>query len=289
MNGKPRIFLLLRFLLGDRSPRYRGALRFLPPITYQEYHTHFSYANNNKLIDVLLMAVSTGMKKSQLLTTVTFPFRIVLIWLEYQITFYLRNISQEGAVSGFGWWRYSRWAAALAIVPVLALAGVNHAMAEPSFDEAQAAYERRDFDLAYRLLSDLAADSHPDAQNLLGVMYENSDGVALDFAKAASWYEKAARQGDAEAQFKYGEGVPRSEERAAYWYSKAAENGLLLAQYTLGLMYRQGRGVPKDDKLAAYWLPQVADRGFAVAQLNLGIMYLRGEGSNAIQKGRANS
>ena len=199
LNGKPRVFLLLRFLLGDRSPRYRGALRFLPPITYQEYYTHFSHAYNNKLIDVLLMPVSTGMKKPQLLTAVAFRFRIVLIWLECQITFYLRNIGQEGAVSGFGWWRYRRWAAALAVAPVLDLAGVNQAIAEPSFDEAQAAYEQRDFDLAYRLLSDLAGDGHPDAQNLLGVTYENSDGVALDFAKAASWYEQAARQGHAEA------------------------------------------------------------------------------------------
>ncbi len=125
-------------------------------------------------------------------------------------------------MSGFGWWRYRRWAAALAVAPVLALAGVNQAMAEPSFDEAQPAYERREFDAAYRMFSELAADGHPDAQNLLGVMYENSDGVALDFAKAASWYEKAARQGHAEAQlnlgvlFENGEGVPRSEERAAY-------------------------------------------------------------------------
>ncbi len=204
-----------------------------------------------------MMPVSTEMKNSQLSTTVAFPFRNVMIWMEYQITFIFRNISQEGAMSCLGWWR-GKWAAALAVAPVLALAGVNQAMAEPSFDEAQTAYEQKDFDAAYRMLSALAVDGNPDAQNLLGVMYENSDGVALDFAKAAAWYERAARQGHAEAQlnlgvlFENGEGVPRSQERAAYWYSKAAENGLLLAQYTLGLMYRQGRGVPKDDKLAAY-------------------------------------
>ena len=190
------------------------------------------------------------MKKSQLLTAVAFRFRIVLIWLEYQITFYLRNISQEGAVSGFGWWRYRRWAAALAVASVLALAGVNQAVAEPSFDEAQAAYERLDFAVAYRLLSDLAAAGDSDAQNLIAVMYENSEGIARDLAKAASWYEKAARQGHAEAQlnlgvlFENGEGVPRSEERAAYWYSKAAENGGLLAQY------RRDRLTCRSDSLA---------------------------------------
>ena len=56
-------------------------------------------------------------------------------------------------------------------------------------------------------------------------MYEISEGIARDLAKAATWYEQAARQGHAEAQlnlgvlFENGEGVPQSDERAAYWYS----------------------------------------------------------------------
>ena len=34
----------------------------------------------------------------------------------------------------------------------------------------------------------------------LGVLYENGQGVAQDYAKAREWYEKAAEKGDANAK-----------------------------------------------------------------------------------------
>jgi TPR repeat protein len=38
-----------------------------------------------------------------------------------------------------------------------------------------------------------------------------------------------------------------------YWYQKAAEQGLAEAQYNLGFMYVNGKGVLKDYKQAVYW------------------------------------
>lgn len=38
------------------------------------------------------------------------------------------------------------------------------------------------------------------AQNNLGQMYKNGQGVTQDYAEAMKWYLKAAEQGDAEAQ-----------------------------------------------------------------------------------------
>ena len=53
------------------------------------------------------------------------------------------------------------------------------------------------------------------AQNNLGLMYANGEGVPEDDAEAVHWYRKAAKQGYADAQYNlglmydYGEGVTR--------------------------------------------------------------------------------
>ena len=42
-----------------------------------------------------------------------------------------------------------------------------------------------------------AADKNNDtAQNMLGVIYENGDGVSQDYSQAESWYRKAALNGN---------------------------------------------------------------------------------------------
>jgi TPR repeat protein len=67
-------------------------------------------------------------------------------------------------------------------------------------------------------------------QEALG--YENGEGVDRDAAKAAELYCKAARLGDAEAQFNLGwmyangRGVERSDANAAFFFHAAAEQGL---------------------------------------------------------------
>lgn len=67
-------------------------------------------------------------------------------------------------------------------------------------------------------------------QEALG--YENGEGVERDATKAAELYCKAARLGDAEAQFNLGwmyangRGVERSDANAAFFFHAAAEQGL---------------------------------------------------------------
>lgn len=67
-------------------------------------------------------------------------------------------------------------------------------------------------------------------QEALG--YENGEGVDRDPVKAAELYCKAARLGDAEAQFNLGwmyangRGVERSDANAAFFFHAAAEQGL---------------------------------------------------------------
>ena len=59
---------------------------------------------------------------------------------------------------------------------------------------------------------------------------------------------------------------------------KAAERGDAVAQFNLGIMYRNGEGVPEDDAEAARWYRRAAEQGHAGAQLNLGVIYDNGEG-----------
>ena len=116
----------------------------------------------------------------------------------------------------------------------------------------------------------------------LGIEYDRTK----DYAKAAYWYEKAAEQGFAKAQFNIGffyntgQGVNQDYAKAAYWYEKAARQGFDQAQYNLGVCYYYGEGVNQDYTKAAYWYEKAARQGFAQAQYNLGVCYYYREGVN---------
>lgn len=67
-------------------------------------------------------------------------------------------------------------------------------------------------------------------------------------------------------QYEHAEGVPRNYQRAAALYCKAAKLGDADAQYALGWMYANGRGVTRDDAIAAQIFSLAADRGHAAAK-----------------------
>ena len=67
-------------------------------------------------------------------------------------------------------------------------------------------------------------------------------------------------------QYENAEGVPRDYDKAAALYCKAAKLGDADAQYALGWMYANGRGVPRDDAVAAQIFALAADRGHPGAQ-----------------------
>ena len=73
------------------------------------------------------------------------------------------------------------------------------------------------------------------AQNNLGCMYHNGQGVPKDYQKAAQWFRLATTQGNAKAQF------------------------------NLGGMYYKGKGLPMDYVLAHLWVGRAAERGFPKA------------------------
>ena len=151
-------------------------------------------------------------------------------------------------------------------------------------EDAISAYDRGDYTLAVPLIRSLAEQGDALAQGMLGVMYEEGQGVPQNSQEAAKWFRKAAEQGEAHSQYVLGKlydegkGVPRAYQEAVKWYRKAADQGLASAQGDLGLMYGEGRGVPQDAQEAVKWFRKAAEQGVAQAQFNLGLAYQLGRG-----------
>jgi hypothetical protein len=81
------------------------------------------------------------------------------------------------------------------------------------------------------------------------------------------WLEKAARQGDAKAQYNLavmratGRGDFKSDKKAVEWYEKAALQGHAGAQFRLACMHASGRGVSRNIVRACAWMNVAADNG----------------------------
>lgn len=93
--------------------------------------------------------------------------------------------------------------------------------------------------------------------------------------------EKAAKEGNAESQFKlanmYFEGkeIPKDDTFAYYWYQQSAQNGNVSAQEAFGAIYFQ----LKKYQEAFMWYSKAAQSNHSRAQYVLGYMYLNGLGT----------
>jgi uncharacterized protein len=147
----------------------------------------------------------------------------------------------------------------------LALTLFGGAAAGP-LEDGFAAYQRDDFPAAMRIWRPLADQGDPVAQNNLGVMYANGQGVPQDYAQALIWTRKAADLGDAVAQnnlgvmYRDGQGVALDYAQAVIWFRKAADQGDAVAQNNLGGIYYEGQGVLQDFVRADMWFNLAASR-----------------------------
>jgi localization factor PodJL len=108
--------------------------------------------------------------------------------------------------------------------------------------------------------------------------------ASRDPAAAAVWFEKAAAQNLAQAQFRLGAiyekgvGVPRDPNKARDYYQKAANQGHVRAMHNLAVMLAEGVEGKPDYASAAQWFRRAADYGVRDSQFNLAILYARGMG-----------
>jgi TPR repeat protein len=170
------------------------------------------------------------------------------------------------------------------IVGLASAAPVSEAWAGP-LEDGVAAYNKRDWDKAFKLLKPLADDGNAVAQEHIGRLYERGKTVPADFREALDWYVKAADQGDALAQghvgriYRAGFFNGRADfGNALKYYREAATKNVAVAQLGLGSMYKAGEGVPESETEAVAWFRKAAAQGDAVAQMNLASMYRYGKG-----------
>ena len=176
------------------------------------------------------------------------------------------------------------------LILILALVGCT---GQPTTEKAK--YETKqaekaiylgDYAAAVEFARKPAEQGYAPAQTLLGKIYlkpaENpliqalinmtGTGVTQNYPEAIKWFQKAAVQGDAEAQFylgnmyRNGKGVTQNSQEAVKWYRKAAEQGHAYAQFFLGIMYGTGEGVTKNGPEAMKWFQKSAKNGNADAQ-----------------------
>lgn len=134
------------------------------------------------------------------------------------------------------------------------------------------------------LIRHSAEDGSVSAQLMLGLAYRRGDGgLPKDDSIATKWLEKAAVEGNAYAEnelgaiYFEGDGVTRNPRLAADWWEKAARRGNVEAECKLGKMLMEGKEIPRDTERGRSWLEHAADEGNPQAQYLLGKMYLDGQ------------
>ena len=101
----------------------------------------------------------------------------------------------------------ARTGAIMKIFLVLAfvLAASASSATAQTFEESRAAYDRGDYDTAFRGFRRLAKQGNAGAQFFLGGMYRCGEGIPQNAVQAARWYRRAAEHGNVAAQFNLGD------------------------------------------------------------------------------------
>ena len=143
--------------------------------------------------------------------------------------------------------------------------------------QAIAAANEQRYDEALELVTPLANEGNPQAQNMLGALYAQGWGVEQDFARAREWYEKAAAGGNPRAYFNLarmyalGSGVEKDCDKAVELWRTPAEQGDAVAQVNLASLYMDGfECLPQDSDEALRWY-RMAAQAFSCGALSAAV------------------
>lgn len=143
---------------------------------------------------------------------------------------------------------------------------------EAIYAAGMAAYEAKNYPIAFERFTRAAERGHPRAQFLCGRMAQLGFAADSGDKPALAWYKRAAKQGDAEAQvacaemYEQGQGTAMNLKQALFWYEQAAKQGDLKAQVKCGYMYFCGRAETRSPRKARRWLEAAAGNGSAEAR-----------------------
>lgn len=153
----------------------------------------------------------------------------------------------------------------LAITLSAAFLALGAADSRAGFDEGFAAFDRHDYETAYREWLSAAERGDPHSQNMLGLLIRALYGTAPgpDGKTGIYWIRKAAEQGQAWAQYNLGSSLSGPE--AFKWIYESAQKGFPDAQVKLSRFYRDGQNVPEDVVKAYIWASRAASVGHRAA------------------------
>jgi TPR repeat protein len=158
---------------------------------------------------------------------------------------------------------------------------------DPNQEEAAYfAFDQGRYLTALDLAQKAAKNGDPQANTLIGRIYEEGYGVPKDEKLAAQWYAKGAELGDVEAVFALGvlaaqgRGLTKDDAAAARYFDAAAAKGHTLAAYNLALMFLKGSGKPENPYRAFVLMRYAAENGVVAAQYDLGTLYTTGTGTD---------
>ncbi len=146
---------------------------------------------------------------------------------------------------------------------------------QEAFERGMKAYKSGNYGTAFETLLPLAQRGMAIAQDYVGLMYYEGQGVIRDYGKAAQWCQKAADQGNVAAMvnlgifYRDGKGVPRDYVKAREYFRMAGMRNDPDAQNNLGAMLANGQGGPKDLVEAYAWLSLADDLKQPTAKSNL--------------------
>jgi len=120
------------------------------------------------------------------------------------------------------------------------------------FDDVQSAIQRKDFEVATKLLQPIAEQGDRRAQAFLAFVILGRNDVPKNYQSVAIWAKKSADQGESLGQvllgmlYLNGQGVEQDDELAVSLIRQAAAWNNPLGLYELGKLMLVGRGVARD-------------------------------------------
>lgn len=123
------------------------------------------------------------------------------------------------------------------------------------------------------------------AQRELGLVRAQTPATHTD---AVNWLDRAARAGDARAQFHLAKafhearlGLKQDHVQAWFWFEAAARQNDREASFMLARLARYGQGVAPNLELAVHWLQESSRQGNPQAMFLLSNAYAAGDGVRA--------
>ena len=159
------------------------------------------------------------------------------------------------------------------------------ALFEEGYRQYLEAERPEDLEKARVSLGQAATMGHAMAQDVLGNMYEDGDGVRKDISTALQLYRKSAEQDcpaglfDLGHLYMEGNGVEEDPERAFALVQKAVElGGQPDHVFRLSVLYHEGKGVAADERKAQELLEKAIELGSTEAKASMGALLLSGDG-----------